>query len=257
MLTCGSCFYCSRGVQQFCTSGRMIGKSANGGFAEYLVVPAQNAFLLPDEIPLEHGAVMMCSSATAYHALFKARLKYGETAAIFGLGGLGMSAIQLAKVFGAFDVFGVDTNEEKLNLAEKLGAIPVNAGKCDPVATLRQLTSGKGVDVSIELIGLPQTIQQAIQSLAIFGRAVLVGISDIPIELFTYRDVLWREAEIIGCADHLVQEIPTLIETIRRGMLDLNDLVTCTIPLDEKKINATLDELERFTSKKVRTVIVP
>ena len=84
LVHCGSCEYCLRGLDQFCRSGQMIGKHRDGGYAEYINVPGANAFQLPDEIPFEIGAIMMCSSATALHALNKARLMAGESVAIFG-----------------------------------------------------------------------------------------------------------------------------------------------------------------------------
>src|SRR5436190_7744933 len=87
LVRCGTCEFCVRGLEQFCRSGQMIGKHRDGGYAEFVRVPGANAFLLPDEIPFEVGAIMMCSSVTALHALNKTRLNPGETVAIFGFGG--------------------------------------------------------------------------------------------------------------------------------------------------------------------------
>lgn len=148
MVTCGDCCYCSTGNEQFCTSGAMIGKHRDGGYAECISVPSRNAFSLPDELSFEEGAVLMYSSATSFHALRKAEAKPGETVAIFGVGGLGISAIQLGRVFGAFDVYAVDVNNEKLGVAEDLGAVPVDAKAGDPVEELRRLTRGSGVQAS-------------------------------------------------------------------------------------------------------------
>jgi 2-desacetyl-2-hydroxyethyl bacteriochlorophyllide A dehydrogenase len=256
LLTCGDCTYCSLGSEQFCPSGRMIGKHCDGGYAEYIAVPARSAVPLPDEIPFEQGAILMCSSSTSFHALRKTRLAAGETVAVFGVGGLGMSAIQLAKAMGALDVYAVDINPDKLRLAEKYGAVPVNAAEGDPVAELRRLTGGRGVDVALELIGLPLTMRQAVQSLAVFGRAGLVGLTAKPFELYSYTELLGREAEVIGCSDHLLHEMPLLLEYARRGQLDLSDVVTRTVPLDAGAVNETLDALERFGGE-VRTVITP
>lgn len=256
LLTCGDCHYCSLGSEQFCPSGRMIGKHCDGGYAEYIAVPARSAVRLPDEIPFEQGAILMCSSSTTFHALRKTRLAAGETVAVFGVGGLGMSAIQLARAMGALDVYAVDINADKLRHAEKYGAIPVDAAKGDPVAELRRLTDGRGVDVALELIGLPLTMQQAVQSLAVFGRAGLVGLTDKPFEIYSYMELLGREAEVIGCSDHLLHEMPLLLEYARRGMLDLSEVVTRTVPLEAGVVNETLDALERFGGE-VRTVIVP
>jgi propanol-preferring alcohol dehydrogenase len=256
LLTCGECAYCGRGAEQFCVQGHMMGKHCDGGYAEYIAVPARNALPLPDGISFEHGAVLMCSSATSFHALRKARLQAGETVAVFGVGGLGMSAIQLARILGALDVYAVDVNFQKLKLASRLGAVPINASQHDPVDEIMRATRGRGVDVALELIGLSQTMHQAVQSLAPFGRAVWVGISDQPVALDSYREVLGKEAEVIGSNDHLLHELVTLIEFTRRGVLDLSHVVTRTVPLDASAVNEALDRLERFTGQ-VRTVIVP
>jgi threonine dehydrogenase-like Zn-dependent dehydrogenase len=158
----------------------------------------------------------------------------------------------------------VDINADKLKMAERLGAIPVNgsaesprsAAETDPVAEIRQLTDGRGVDVALELIGLPLTVRQCIESLAVFGRAVMVGLSDKPTEVEPYRELICREAEIIGSADHLAHELPTLIELARRGALDLSGVVTGTVPLDADAVNETMDRLEHFGSD-ARVVITP
>jgi propanol-preferring alcohol dehydrogenase len=256
MVTCGDCAYCSLGSEQFCVSGSMVGKYRDGGYAEYIRVPARNAFPLPDEIPFEQGAIMMCSSATSFHALRKGRLKAGESVAVFGVGGLGMSAVQLARAAGALDVYAVDIDAGKLEMAKRLGAIPVNAAQTDPVAEIKRLTGGRGVDVALELIGLPLTMQQAFKSLAVFGRAVIAGITDRTFEIAPYNDLLNKETELIGASDHLAHELPPLIELARRGLLDLSGVITDTVPLDAEAINAAMDRLERFGGD-VRVVIVP
>lgn len=256
MATCGHCAQCDRGTEQFCDTGKMIGKLRDGGFAEFIAIPARSAFLLPEEISFAHGAIMMCSSATSLHALNKTRLQPGESVAIFGIGGLGISAVQLAKILGAGKIFAVDINTRKLELAVRFGAIAVNAAKSDPVSKLKELTGGRGVDVALELIGLPQTMQQAVKSLAIQGRAGLVGITDKSFEVSPYHDVLNKEAEIIGVSDHLASEIPLLLGWARVGKLDLSNVITRTVPLDAREINLALDRLENFGDE-VRMVIVP
>jgi propanol-preferring alcohol dehydrogenase len=197
----------------------------------------------------------MCSSATSLHALRKGRIAGGDTVAVFGAGGLGMSAIQLARALGALEVYAVDLDAAKLRLAESLGAIPVDAHE-DPVAAIRRHTGGRGVDVALELIGLPLTMRQAVQALAVQGRAVIAGLADRPLELDTYRDLLGREAEVIGANDHLLQELPLLVELARRRALDLGPVVTHTVPLEAGAVNAVLDALDAYRAP-ARTVIVP
>ena len=256
LVTCGDCRYCAMGREQFCSTGSMIGKYQDGGYAEYIAVPSHNAVPLPDEIPFEQGAIMMCSSATSLHALNKAEVKPGESVAVFGVGGLGISAVQLALAFGALDVYAVDINADKLKLAESYGAIPVNASGSDPVEEIRKLTADQGVDVALELVGLRQTLEQSVHSLGVFGRAVLVGIAEQPFELHSYHDVIPKEAQIIGCSDHLLSELFLLVDLVRRGLLDLSPAITRTVPLDAEAINAALDNLEAF-GPEVRTVITP
>lgn len=255
LATCGECAFCRAGNEQFCASAEMIGKHRDGGYAEFIAVPARSVFRLPDEIPFEQGAILMCSSATSLHALNKARFKAGETVAIFGAGGLGVSAIQLAKILGASRIFAVDINPTKLRIAERLGAIPINATERDPVDQVRSLTGGRGVDVALELVGLALTMRQAVQSLAILGRAALVGLTQQSFEVAPYTELLNREAEIIGVSDHLASEIPQLLEMARSKQLNLSHIIR-TIPLEAGPINDALDGLEKFGAD-VRVVAVP
>ena len=254
-ISCGDCYYCKTGNEQFCETVKMIGHHVDGGYAEYIAVPARNAIPLPDEISFEEGATLMCASATALHALHKGRVKDGETVAVFGVGGLGLSAIQLAKALGAVEVYAVDIKSDKLELASEYGAIPINAGRADAVDEIRTLTKGKGVDVALEMIGLPTTMRQTIGSLGVLGRAVIVGLSQIPLEVHPYQTLIGYEAEVIGSNDHLLQELPLLIDMARRKILDTSHVVSQKIPLDAEKINQRLDDLESYTDD-VRAVIV-
>jgi D-arabinose 1-dehydrogenase-like Zn-dependent alcohol dehydrogenase len=256
MATCGACAACSAGHEQFCATGRMIGKHWDGGYAEFARIPARSLFVLPEEIQFTQGAIMMCSSATSLHALRKARLQAGESVAIFGFGGLGFSAVQLAKAMGAGDVFAVDINPAKLRMAARFGAIPINAGKNDPVEQIREATQGQGADVALELIGKPETMDAAVRCLGRFGRAALVGLTRQSFAVAPYENVINKEAEIIGVSDHLASEIPLLLELARTGKLQIPDAVIRTISLDAKLVNETLDDLESATDC-IRTVIKP
>ena len=254
LASCGDCHHCSRGSEQFCGTAEMIGKHRDGGWADYISMPERSLFLLPPEIGLEQGAVMMCSSSTSLHALKKARLRGGDTVAVFGIGGLGASALQLAMAMGALEVFAVDINPVKLALAESFGAVPVNAAEGDPVREIRRRTGGRGVDVSVEVVGLPVTMRQAVQALAIQGRAAIAGLSDRTFEIASYAELLGTEAEVIGVADHLAQEMPQLLEFAVRGKLNLEKVITRRVPLDAVIVDGVLDELDRYGDH-VRTVI--
>ena len=256
LVTCGACRDCRAGREQFCATGRMIGKDRDGGYADFISVPAGNAHPLPGSVPFEQGAILMCSSATALHALRKARVGAGDTVAVFGIGGLGTSAIQLARALGAAEVYAVDVNPAKLALAKRHHAVPVDARAADPVEAIRAATGGRGVDAALELIGFARTMEQALEVLAPQGRAALAGLTQERMSIAPYRDVLNREAEIIGVSDHLASEIGELMRFIERGELDLSDAVTRVVPLEAAAINGVLDDLEAFRDD-VRTVIRP
>ena len=253
---CGHCEFCKRGLEQFCTSVQMIGKHRDGGYAEFIKVPARNALALPDEISFEIGAIMMCSSATALHALNKARLKSGESIAIFGFGGLGFSALQLARALGCGEIFAVEINPAKLAVAAKMGAIAINANAGDPIEQINEATAGKGVDVSLELIGAAKTMRQAALCLARLGRAALVGLTKESMSIFPYAELINKEAEIIGVSDHLAIELPALLEFARSGKLRFPPETLRVVDLDAGQINAAIDSLQDSIDH-IRTVIVP
>lgn len=245
-ISCGICPPCLKGLEQFCGAGWMIGLGRDGGYAEVITVPERNAYLLPDTVPTEVGAIMMCSTATSLHALRKARYAPGETVAVFGCGGLGVSAIKLALALGAKEVYGIDINPAKLALAGRLGALPVPFSKAGQVRA----------DVALELVGMAETMRAAVDVLSVKGRAVAVGITDTPVSIDSFKDLALREAEVIGSVDHLGSEIEELIEMVDRGVIDLSDVVTATVPLAEKAVNEAMDRLEAFDGG-VRTVITP
>lgn len=254
LLTCGRCDCCSRGLEQFCTSVRMLGKDAPGGYAEYVVAAARNAIPVAEGVSLAEAAIMMCSSATAFHALHQARLQAGESVVVFGAGGLGLSAVQLARACGAGAVFAVDIDPAKLQAAASYGAIPIDPAKGAPETQLRDATQGRGVDVALEFAGLPVTQRQAVAALAVHGRVALAGISRVPFAVDSYVHVINREACIVGVSDHLRSELVTLMEFTRRGLLDLKSVIADRLPLDAASINDRLDALSAFHGRS-RSVI--
>ena len=268
LVTCGRCAHCIAGREQYCETGRMIGHHRDGGHAEYIVVPARNAVHLPAEVPFAHGAALMCSSATSLHALRRGRLQPGDTVAVIGIGGLGISAVQLARALGALAVYAVDFDEAKLAAAARYGAVPIRATRPSAsaphadtatdatVEALRAATGGRGCDVVLELVGSPATMRQAVRMCAVQGRAVIAGLSRTPMTLDTYGELLGPETELIGSNDHLLAELPLLLELARARRLDLTDVVVREVPLEAAAVNGVLDALEAYTAP-LRTVIVP
>jgi propanol-preferring alcohol dehydrogenase len=222
--------------------GAMLGKERDGGWAERIVVPAGNAVPVPAAVPLEQAAIMMCSTATALHALRLAELRPGESVAILGFGGLGISALRLARALGAGTVLAVDRVPEKLRLAESLGAVPATA------AELRD------VDVALDFTGHAPTALAGLRGLRHGGRLVLVAIDLRELAFDGYADLLVHERRILGSADHTREELVELLELARRGDLDLSGAISRRVPLAAAAVGAVLDELERGSAH-LRTVI--
>ena len=220
-------------------NGDMLGKEVDGGYAEKIIVPAANAIPIPDNVPFDAAAIMMCSTATAYHALRLSNIQPGESLAILGFGGLGVSAAQLAPAFGVTNVIAVDVVPEKLALAKQFGA------------RTGDLT---GVDVALEFTGNATVAQNALRALAPGGRLMIVAINLRSMQIDPFTDVLAKERRIIGCSDHTREELLELMDLARRGEIDLSRAVTRTVPLEADAINAALDDLERQTTH-LRTVI--
>src|SRR5438093_1185045 len=186
---------------------------------------------------------MMCSSATALHALNKARFKTGESIAIFGFGGLGYSALQLARAFDCGDVYVVEINPAKLASAASMGAIAIDASTADPVEQIKEATGGIGVDVALELIGSAKTMFQAVLCLGPLGRAALVGLTDESISIHPYTELINKEVEIVGVSDHLATELPALLAFARSAKLRFPPETLRVVNLDAAEINAALDAL--------------
>src|SRR4030095_863161 len=255
LVSCGSCEFCLNGHEQFCIKVQMIGKDRDGGYAEFIKIPGRNVFVLPDDIPFDHGAIMMCSSATALHALHKARTKPDDSIAIFGFGGLGFSALQLARAFGCNQVYVVDINPAKLASIATFGGIAIDATAGDSAEQIREATDGEGVDISIELVGSAVTMGQAVRCLGVFGRAMLVGLTAESMSVLPYPDVINKEVEIIGVSDHLATELPLLMQFARNEKLRFPEGTLRHVDLDAAQINSALGGLEHSTDH-VRTVIV-
>jgi 2-desacetyl-2-hydroxyethyl bacteriochlorophyllide A dehydrogenase len=252
LVSCGRCAHCSRGAEQFCDTGAMLGLDRQGGYAEFVVVPERNAHAIPPGVSTGAGAVMMCSTATSLHALRRGRVGPGTAVALLGAGGLGMSAIQLARVLGAEPVFAVDIEPSKLRVAAELGALPID-GREDAVAEIQRRG---GVDVALELVGSADLMRDAVRMLRPGGRAVAVGITDAEFGLDPYRDLIKIEAEILGAADHLSSEIDEILTLAADGSIDVDRLITRTVPLEADAVESVLVDLERFQAG-IRTVIEP
>lgn len=254
-VACGECYNCKKGKATICVSKKVIGLHIDGAMTEYLNVPAECLLRLPDEIDFIKGAVIIDAVATPFHAInSRANLKLGETVAIVGCGGLGVHAVQIAKLAGASKIIAVDKVDEILSRAVRLGAdYAVNAGKEDPVQAIKSITNGEGVDVSIECVGLAKTIDQAVRCLKLGGRAAVVGLSMEPITLPPPGIYVRSEFTLMGSRGAEIEEKLKVIDLVASGKLDLKETISDVIPLE--KVNEGLDRLLRQEGYPVRIVL--
>ncbi len=255
VFACGKCFFCRIGRGTICTNQIMVGNHRDGGFAEYIAVPASDIFHLPDEIPLQEGCIISDALSTPYHAVInRAQVKSGDTVAVFGCGGVGLATVQMANAIGA-NVIAVDVFDEKLQLAKKFGAVEtINArNETDVPKKLRKI-SGRGIDIAIEVIGNPETIQHAYNSVRWGGRVVVVGYTDKDIVINAAR-LMFREIEIIGSLGCGLQDYPKLIDMIKYGKIKVKDLVSHKFKLAE--INKGFELLEHGEPTLIRAIAIP
>jgi S-(hydroxymethyl)glutathione dehydrogenase / alcohol dehydrogenase len=212
---------------------------STGTFGQYAVVPESGAVVIDPEIPLDRAAIVGCAVATGFGAAVNtARLPVGATVAVVGCGGVGLSIVQGARAASAAQIIAVDLRADKLELARRLGATDaVDGSQVDAVAAVHELTGGRGVDFAFEAIGAPRAIEQAAALLATAGTLVIVGQTpegaEVRLDPFRISD---RELRIIGsnygsCRPAI--DFPRILELDRRGILDLEALITDRITLGE------------------------
>lgn len=244
VVPCGHCVACGVGRDNICENVRMFGNHVNGGFAELVAAPADYLVKLPASLPLVESSLVTDAISTPFHAVKnRAQVRAGERVAVFGCGGVGINAVQAAVAFGA-SVVAVDLDPRKLDLARELGAVEaLNAKGADVPRTIRKLTGG-GVDVALEVVGKPATLQAAFDSVRSGGRLITVGYSEEDWTLRASR-VMFREISVIGSLGCRFAEYPTILRMVERGQIKLGPVAGSRLPLEH--INEALDGLEKGT----------
>lgn len=234
-VTCGRCRFCRAGRDTLCPDVRQHGFSRDGGLAEYLKTPAVNLVKVPDHVPLEHACILGDAVATSYHAVTRrARIRPGMTVALIGVGGVGLHALQMAKLAGGW-VIGVDVSEARLALATKLGADAVVDARARPFhETVRELTNGEGVDVVLEFVANQTTLPSTYRSLRRAGRLVFVGYTpELPMSVMPH-ELVRNEFEILGSRANTTQELQDTMDLVARGRIQ--PIVDQIFPLDDVEL---------------------
>lgn len=255
MVACGRCPNCLAGKTQICVHRRVLGVHLDGGLAEYARVPAKNLVRLDDRVPFTEGAILTDAVATPYRALTRrGRLLPGETVVVIGCGGLGLHAVQLARILGAGRIIGVDLSRSALERARKAGADRVvQGGPEEALAAIKDATDGVGADLALECVGAPGTIGLAVACLRAGGRAVVVGLGAEKISLMPSTEFVRKEFELLGSYGFTVPEIEELVALMVAGKLDLSGSVSRTVALED--VNEGLDALYRKIDDPIRIVV--
>ncbi len=277
-LSCGECEYCTAGRPALCPAGteiRWSGRLLDGtsrfkldgqeikhfagvsSFSNYTVVPEKAILKIPDDLPLELAALMGCAVITGWGAVVNAaQVKPGRTVAVFGTGGVGINVVQGAVLAGAEKIIAVDLMESRLQHAKDFGATHVvNPADGDPVEQIRDLTGGRGVDYSFEVVGLPVTMRQAYDCLAKRGVAMVVGITPTTAEVtIPTLSLVYDERVLTGSLYGSAApktDIPRMIDLYRAGSLKLDELLSRSYPIEE--INQAYDALQ--SGETLRSVV--
>jgi 2-desacetyl-2-hydroxyethyl bacteriochlorophyllide A dehydrogenase len=229
LVTCGECDRCRRGRTVICRRQACLGAQRHGCWAQYVTVPVRNLIELPASVGDELGAVATDCVATAYHALRRGGVSAGSRVAVWGVGGLGLAAVGIAKALGAQTVIAVDPRPRSRRWALKSGATDA----LPPERALKEITGRGGVDVALELVGSTETCEQTVRCLDVGGRAVLVGLGTARACGGHLTPFVQRELELVASYGAEPDDIRTVIEMMADGRLVLPHLLAGLIPLEE------------------------
>ena len=232
-LYCRTCFHCRIGQTHLCRNGVLVGRDRDGGFAEYVTVPASHVFPLPASVETRVAPLIQVLT-TCLHAQRQINIFPGEFVVVLGLGVTGQLHVQLAKARGA-TVIGVTRSADKRALAETLGADITIPGGDDAVARVREVTEGRGADAIIETTGVVQSLSSAIHMARSGGRLLLFGIITAKEGALPFYDLYFKELALINARVAKSEDYPASIGLVERGLVKLDPLVSDVKPLEELK----------------------
>jgi (R,R)-butanediol dehydrogenase/meso-butanediol dehydrogenase/diacetyl reductase len=248
VIPCGKCYSCQRGYTNICYEDyESIGIYQNGGFAEYISVPAHSLVKIPDTIP-DKFCTIFDQIATGIFALRECNFLIGDTAVIIGLGTIGLFLLQSLKRAGARTIIAIEKNPYRLGVAKKFGP-DVTINKIF-LPKIRKATNRFGADFVFECTGAPAVINTASDMVCKGGTIVQIGICDEPFE-FNYLPLIWNNNRIQGIMAYLREDFEFAINLVDNKFIDPEPIVTKIIPLDdiveegfEEAINPETNEIK-------------
>lgn len=240
LIPCGHCKSCEVGAYAQCEDYDFLGSRSDGGFAEYVKVPAKNLIFVPDGVD-EDAVAFLEPISVALHVIENNGVNYGDNVAVFGLGAIGIFVAQWAKAFGAEHVFAIDLDEEKVEIAKELGLVDAICSKNEDVAAIiNEKTNGCGVDVAFEASGAPVCFNQALDLLRMGGRMGLVGrpVKALEIPVKTFEKILRSQISIKGTWSFEFTRFPhhaweKSLEALRSGKIQTEPIISHRMPLEK------------------------
>jgi len=252
---CGHCYQCHRGQESLCPNGYILGRDQDGGFSDYLCVPSDAIFPLPDNINGQVAPLIQVLTTTV-HAQRLVKVFPNEAVLVLGLGVAGQLHVQLAKARGAYPVIGVTRSPQRRALAEKLGADFTFAPDEDVKGHLLELTNGIGADVVIETVGALPMLANAVDYARIGGRLLLFGIYTGHEANLPFYDLYFKELALINARAARREDFPSAIAMVSQGQVQLDSMVSHVLPLieldraiemlaerDDQRMKVTLDHV--------------
>jgi len=232
-LTCETCRQCKAGNKHICENVKIYGIDLNGCYAEYVMIAARQVVRLPQSVKPEYGA-FLDSLGNAVHAVSKVNVK-NKNVHVVGCGPIGLFAIEVARAMGAKAVYASDVSPFRIELAKKAGAAEVFAAdKVKVSEELLKRTDGEGVEIVFEMSGSAPAISDALRGLKIAGTIVMMGIPKNPVEIDLNKEVIFKEATIMGCNGRRIFDTwHLMLQLLDEGKLNLDFIITHRLKLDE------------------------
>lgn len=227
--SCGKCASCHRGRPNACQFNQTLGVQRDGAATEYIVVPSERIY--PAKLTLKELCLVE-PLTVGFHAVARGRVTAEDTVAVLGCGGVGLGAVAASGFRGAKTI-GIDRDDEKLNTARAAGAThSINTAREDLHQRLAELTDGRGPDVVIEAVGLPQTFRAAVEEVAFTGRVVYIGYAKEPVSYET-RLFVQKELDISGSRNALPEDFRDVIRMLEEHRFPVEDAVSSIVTMSE------------------------
>jgi 2-desacetyl-2-hydroxyethyl bacteriochlorophyllide A dehydrogenase len=236
---CGRCFFCARGEFQKCDEARVFGHGAvlgslQGTQAEFALVPRANLTLRKVPEGLSDGAALFAGDVmgTGYHAVAAAGMRAGDTVAVVGLGPVGLCAVMAARAGGAAHVIAVDTVEDRLALARRLGAQAVHATEEDPRGAVKAATEGRGVDIAVDAVGNPRALETCCRFARKAGTVSVIGVYAERVEV--HMGIIWlKSLRLVTGHANVMGHLDRVLSLLASGALNVDPLVSREMKLDD------------------------